>query len=144
MSKHYIAHCDCGRIEISIEGSPKVHAVCHCSDCRELYDIPFYALTAWDETQVVVINGEGDLVEFDYPGKEMKRYFCSACGTTLFNTNVSGWRLVPQLLITDSNNGVLPRELRSDKHIFYESRVVNVEDSLPKYLRGPDGALYGE
>ena len=31
---------------------------------------------------------------------------------------------------------------KSDKHFFYEQRVVNVNDDLPKYLRGTDGPLY--
>lgn len=52
------------------------------------------------------------------------------------------WRVVSQFLISKCNNNEIPEHLKSDKHFFYEQRVVNVKDDLPKYLRGTDGPLY--
>jgi hypothetical protein len=71
-----------------------------------------------------------------------ERCFCAHCGEVLFNTNVAGWRVVSQLLIAKCNDDELPAELRSDKHFFYEQRIVDVDDDLPKYLRGTDGPVY--
>ena len=71
----------------------------------------------------------------------MKKVFCRNCGDVLFNINGMGWRVVSQHLIRQSL-GDLPGSLESDKHFFYEQRIVDIDDALPKYLRGTDGALF--
>lgn len=132
MNKQYHAHCDCGAIVLEMAGSPRVHAFCHCEDCRALLDVPFHSVTAWDADEVRVVAGEEDAVEYRYPALEMTRVFCKHCGETVYNTNVMGWRLVSQLLIRKCNNDQLPRELQSDGHIFYDRRIIDVDDPLPK------------
>ena len=52
------------------------------------------------------------------------------------------WRVISQLLISKCNNNETPEDLRSDKHFYYEQRVVDIQDELPKFLRGTDGPLY--
>ena len=79
-------------------------------------------------------------MEFQHPQKQMKRVFCSECGETLFYTNSLGWRIVPQLLIKKCL-GLLPDEFKSDKHIFYEQRVTDIDDNLPKHLQGSNSPL---
>lgn len=68
--------------------------------------------------------------------------FYKHCGETVFNTNVMYWRVISQLLISKCNNNEIPDNLRSDKHFYYEQRVVDIQDELPKFLRGTDGPLY--
>jgi hypothetical protein len=140
----YRVHCNCGAIELEMHGKPYVYAYCHCQDCRDLLDIPFNSLTAWDSDLVMIEKGEASLVEYQYPGKDMARYNCSHCGELLFNTNKYQWRLVSQTLIRKCNANVLPGELASDKHFYYQERVVDINDQLPKYLQGVDGPLYEE
>ena len=141
-SKEYQAHCQCGAIEVKLKNTPIVHATCHCKDCRDLLDIPFHAVTAWNKDDVLFVKGEKHLAIYKHPSLEMTRCFCKNCGETVFNTNVMDWRVVSQLLISKCNNNVIPEQLKSDKHFFYEQRVVNVKDDLPKFLRGTDGPLY--
>jgi len=43
-----------------------------------------------------------------------------------------GWRLVSQLLIRNCNNDQLPEALQSDAHFFYDRRIIDVDDALPK------------
>ena len=140
--KDYQAHCQCGAIEIKLQNIPIVHATCHCEDCRDLLDIPFHAVTAWNKDDVLIVKGEEYLTIYKHPSLEMTRYFCKNCGETVFNTNVMDWRVVSQFLISKCNNNQVPENLKSDKHFFYEQRVVNVKDDLPKFLRGTDGPLY--
>lgn len=142
MAKQYKAQCQCGSVQLTITGKPLVHAFCHCEDCRELLDIPYHSVTAWSPDNVVVSDEHGRLKEYQHPELTMKRCFCSQCGEVLFNTNVMDWKVVSQLLIAKSNDGTLPEELASARHFFYEQRVVDVDDHLPKYLRGTDGPLY--
>ena len=142
MKNTYTIHCQCGAVELQLDGSPVVHAFCHCTDCRELLDTPYHAVTAWLPGQVTITSGENALEYFQHPELEMQRVFCKHCGETLFNTNVMDWRVVSQWLISKCNDGVLPAPLTSDKHFFYEQRVVDVSDELPKYMRGTDGPMF--
>ncbi|KZY91755.1 hypothetical protein A3744_20125, partial [Oleiphilus sp. HI0073] len=115
---------------------------CHCTDCRDLLATPYHSVNAWKEDSVSVDKGQEIIAVYQHPVLKMQKHFCSACGEVLFNTNGMNWRVVSQLLIAKSNNGVLPKELRSNKHFFYEQRVIDLKDPLPKYLRGVDGPLY--
>jgi hypothetical protein len=103
---------------------------------------PFLALTAWTPDSFAVSKGKESLREFKVPGKEMRRCWCQQCGSMLYNTNRYDFRVVPQALLRKANDGELPSDFASDKHLYYADRIVNVEDDLPKYLDGVDGPLY--
>ena len=141
MSQPYNVHCTCGAVSLKLTDSPIVHAVCHCTDCRELLDIPFHAVTAWNKEQVT-IEGEDHITVYQHPTLKMQRHFCRTCGEVLFNTNGMDWRVVSQLLIAKCYGGTLPDELASTRHFFYEQRVATVNDDLPKYMRGTNGPMY--
>ncbi|ANJ66569.1 hypothetical protein A9404_03505 [Halothiobacillus diazotrophicus] len=132
MTNSYQVHCDCGAVKMEMTGMPNVQAYCHCEDCRMLLDVPYHSITAWDRDQVVIKAGEDMLVEYKRPDREMTRVFCRLCGETLYNTNVMGWRLVSQLLIRKCNEFVVPEELRPTAHFYYNERVMNIDDALPK------------
>lgn len=132
MSNKYNVHCDCGAVEVEMTGTPRVQAFCHCEDCRTLLDVPYHSVTAWDADKVGIMSGVEDTVEYKYPTLEMTRVFCKRCGETLFNTNAMGWRLVSQLLIRKCNNDELPEELESNAHFYYDRRIVDIDDQLPK------------
>ncbi len=132
MSENYKVHCDCGAVEVEMNGTPRVQAFCHCEDCRALLDVPYHSVVAWDADQVRITSGEEDTVEYKYPTLEMTRVFCKHCGETVINTNAMGWRLVSQLLIRKCNDDQLPEALESSAHFFYDRRIVDIDDSLPK------------
>jgi hypothetical protein len=125
-----------------LHNKPIVKAYCHCTDCRDLLDIPFHSVTAWKAESVSILKGANDISIYQHPNLSMQKHFCKNCGEILFNTNGMNWRIVSQLLISKCHNNELPDELKSTKHFFYEQRVINIEDDLPKYLRGSDGPLY--
>ena len=128
----YSVHCDCGAVELQMSGAPRVHAYCHCEDCRELLDVPFHSIDAWDADRLRVSKGENDVIEYKYPTLEMTRVFCRHCGEVMYNTNAMGWRLVSQLLIRKCNGGELPEELASEAHYFYDRRIIDVVDGIEK------------
>ncbi len=133
MSNKYEIHCDCGKVAATLTGSPRVKGHCHCEDCRELLDVPFHSVTAWNKEQLEITSGEEFLSEYQHPELAMKRMYCSSCGETLYNTNAMDWRVVSQHLIRKCNNDVLPKELSSDSHFFYARRIVDIDDDLPKH-----------
>ena len=93
MSQQYAISCDCGTVELQLNGEPRVRGYCHCNDCRDLLKIPYHSVTAWEPEQVDIISGADSLIEFQHPTKRMKRVYCGQCGETLFNTNTGARKL---------------------------------------------------
>ena len=139
----YSVHCDCGVVRLRFTGAPRVRAICHCDSCKELHDVPMQVLTAWNKDQLTIESGEANLASFAYPGRKLVRFFCSQCGETLFNSNRFDLRVAASTLFV-KRLGSLPAGFEPEKHLFYGSRVLDVSDSLPKYLEGVDGPLFGE
>ena len=133
MSKPYRVHCDCGSIEVEMTGAPIVHAYCHCEDCRDLLDVPYHSVTAWDPDNVSILSGAEHAVQYQHPTLDMTRIFCNQCGETLYNTNAMGWKLVSQLLIRKCYNGELPEEFQSNAHFYYDRRIIDIDDKIPKH-----------
>jgi len=115
-----------------MHGNPRVHAFCHCEDCRDLLQVPYHSVLAWEADQVAIIKGHHAAVTFQHPQKRMQRIFCKHCGDVLYNTNAMGWKLISQLLFTRCNGTPLPEALVPNAHFFYARRVVDIDDNLPK------------
>ncbi|WP_081764923.1 GFA family protein [Robbsia andropogonis] len=110
---------------------------CHCQSCRDFYSTPMLSATAWSPEQVLVQAGRP--TTFSHPDRQLSRTFCVGCGETMFGTNRLGMRVVPNNLIAQGANGELQEEMRPTMHLFYRSRIIDVEDDLTKYLEGWDG-----
>ena len=132
MNTNHKVHCDCNAVEVTMSGDPRVHAYCHCEDCRDLLQVPYHSVLAWEADQVRISKGGDDVVEFQHPSKRMKRIFCKHCGDVLYNTNAMGWKLISQLLYKRCNGDQLPQALLSNAHFFYDRRVIDINDALPK------------
>lgn len=134
--------CDCGATGLALSGPPIVRGICHCAPCRALYNAAFHAGAAWSSDSLTSIRGESSLRQFKYPGKELCRYWCVDCGAILFNTNRYGFIVVPMALLRKANDGRVPEDLTPLMHLFYASRVVDIDDPLPKFLEGTNGPLF--
>lgn len=132
MNEQHQVHCDCGTVEVTMTGSPKVHAYCHCEDCRELLQVPYHSVLAWEADEVEITRGEQHAKTFAHPSKKMTRVFCTDCGEVLYNTNAMGWKLVSQLLVLKTNGNKLPESFQPNAHFFYDRRIVDIDDPLPK------------
>ncbi|MBP0049868.1 GFA family protein [Marinobacterium sp. AK62] len=132
MSTTYRVQCDCQAVEVSMTGGPKVHGYCHCEDCRELLQVPYHSVLAWEDGNVEITRGQSEVIEFQHPTKRMKRVFCKHCGDVIYNTNAMGWKLVSQLLFRRCNNDTLPEGFASTSHFFYDRRIIDIADDLPK------------
>lgn len=132
MTNLYHAHCDCNSIEVEMKDKPRVHAFCHCEDCRELLQVPYHSVLAWESDQLKITKGQDEVIEFQHPTKRMKRIFCKHCGDVIYNTNAMGWKIVSQLFFKKSNNNQLPMDFESSAHFFYDRRIIDIDDHLAK------------
>ena len=142
MMKDLAIRCDCGVTALNLSGTPMARGICHCTSCRALYNAAFHAGAVWQEDAVSVIQGKATIRQYKYPGKELRRYWCGECGAIVFNTNRFGYVVIPQSLLRKAHGGDLPPNLAPQMHLFYASRIVDIDDSLPKFLDGTNGPLY--
>ena len=132
MKEQHQVHCDCNAVEVTMTGAPKVHAYCHCEDCRELLQVPYHSVLAWEPNQVEITKGTQHDKTIAHPTKNMTRVFCTNCGELLYNTNALGWKLVSQLLVLKTHGNELPASYQPNAHFYYDRRIVDINDALPK------------
>ena len=132
MSDQFHVECQCSSIKVTMTGEPRVRGICHCEDCRNLLNVPYHSVTAWNKEQIQIDDGSEALASFQHPTKRMKRYYCANCGETMFNSNAMDWRIVSQLLIRKCYDNQLPKALKPEMHFFYGERIVDIDDDLPK------------
>ena len=128
----YRISCGCKQVQIEMKGEPRVRGYCHCGDCRELLNLPYHSVNAWEKDRVTIKSGAESIVEYQHPQLNMKKFFCRSCGDIMFNSNGMDWRVFSQLLISKNYGGNLPGELKSKSHFFYGRRIIDVSDELPK------------
>lgn len=96
--------------------------------------------TAWS-VDAVALTGSV-VATFRHPTKQLSRTFCTACGDTLFGKNRLGMYVVPNSLVARAAGGILPEHFQPTMHLFYQQRVIDVNDTLIKFLDGWDGPEY--
>jgi hypothetical protein len=81
-----IASCCCGACEIEVAGEPVLNAICHCDNCKRRTGSAFGWSAYFADDAVVARRGEPVRFEPSYVARPT-RYFCAACGTTLYWTS---------------------------------------------------------
>ena len=132
MSDHthqHAGHCYCGQVHVEVEGEPVFNAYCHCESCRKWHAAPMAALAAWPE-DAVKIHGE---VTVSDKNDACLRTSCARCGGNVLTTKPGlGWKVVYPLTLSGSDFSYAPA-----MHIFYDERVMDFNDSLPKFSDVP-------
>jgi hypothetical protein len=125
------AQCACGHVHFDIRARPRFRARCHCTICQRFNQAPFGDI-------VVFRAGDVDLppagtVEYAAyrPPPNVQRGVCSSCAQPVLERFESPLfpklRFVPAALID-------PAELpKVSFDVFYERRVADIDDGLPKY-----------
>jgi hypothetical protein len=123
--------CICNASRFTVAGEPIGRLFCHCTICQRVYRKPFADVTyLWAGS---VILPDNQPIEFRRyrPPPALRRGICARCG----NPVVAFLRLAPGLAIAfvPSQNFPRPAELPvPDRHIFYDRRVADVADAVPK------------
>jgi len=134
-SLSYDLSCDCGNVKLTAQGSPELSLYCHCPSCRDLYSVDIAPLTAWSDDNVTLPD-ESKLFVHKMRDKEMVRYGCPDCGMVLFGRHKPGMPVIPHGVFRKANGGELPAELAPTLHLFYASRVLDIDDDLTKSQGG--------
>ena len=129
--KIYEGGCYCGAVTVSVAGEPAASAMCHCHSCRKWHAAPINAWCIWPTDAVTFSGGETITSKTsDASG----RVSCAKCGGCLANhkPKVNMTVVYPMTL---AGSGLA---YRPAFHIFYDERVMDVADGLPKFAQMPE------
>ena len=80
--KNIHGHCYCGAVEITIKEYGNFVYACHCDTCRRINSGPVLSVDPGPKENVVFARGEETITVFQ--DEEIKRGFCSKCGSLLY------------------------------------------------------------
>jgi hypothetical protein len=91
----YSASCSCGAVRCGIDGELETVVNCHCTDCRKMSGCAFSSMVVSPAGATEVTRGEELLGAYALSDATTK-YFCTRCGTPLFNlsTRYPGLRML--------------------------------------------------
>ncbi|KAK8045185.1 hypothetical protein PG993_005209 [Apiospora rasikravindrae] len=99
--------CQCGAVQVQIQGTPLEMHLCHCSTCQKVSGSVFAALVTLKEEQLTItvkpgLDAESTLKVYkgapgDNSGSVSERTFCSTCGSQILlrNNYMPGISMVP-------------------------------------------------
>lgn len=141
----YTGKCYCGTVQFKTMGEPLFTQYCHCQKCREIAslsqrttDKTGYGFTAAYLTDhFSVTKGEDELE--NHPRGNSDLWLCKACKSLIYG--ISQDPTLQQGIGINVNNFAftqgVPESFKADKHIWYENRMKDVDDTLPKYKDTP-------
>lgn len=78
------ASCQCGQLNLTVEGDPALVSACNCTRCQKRSGSPFAVSSRWNADQLRERSGNG--VTFNrkgFSGKTVEFLFCPVCGSTV-------------------------------------------------------------
>lgn len=137
-SKDYEGGCRCRAIRYHVSGPPVMVEYCHCDSCRKSYGSVVSVLAGFQRLGFEIIGG---IPAYYSSSPEVKRSFCSICGTPLFYENSD----YPDEVYISLGSFDNPEELSPDRHVWESDRIswYEIHDDLPQHSQfsgtGSDG-----
>lgn len=128
----HVATCLCGAVRIEVTGDLAPPDACHCTRCRKSSGHVFVSTDVPKER--VTITGAEHLTWYA-PRDEVRRGFCSTCGSQLLWDPVHHDWIGVAMGAFDT-----PTRTRVAKHIFVADKgdYYEITDGLPQELRPPN------
>ena len=123
--------CSCGNVAFEVAGSPLFRILCHCTICQRFNAAPFADVVVYQASRVNEPS-EGTVSFNTYkPPPNVQRGNCKKCGDAAIEKFVTPF--FPKLTIVPKSmhgsTAVLPDPVA---HMFYDKRLADVNDALPK------------
>ncbi len=133
----YRARCKCGAVRYEVSGDPLNAKICHCAHCRHRHGAPMQWAAIFRKRDIRVTSGIDSLrfysSETDTPERILPcRIDCGRCGTPVADEGRRMWLAFPPLF-DFGDPAAVPESFRPRCHIFYGARVLDVDDTLPKW-----------
>lgn len=125
--------CECGAVKFAATREPLFRMMCHCSICQDFNNAAFSDFVVYRRS--AILEPAARLIEFETyrAPPNIDRGKCRRCGVATIE--IFDKPLLPALVMIPkarfAHGTALPKPVG---HIFYESRVDNAEDVLPKHI----------
>ena len=123
--------CPCGASQFTVNGDAIGRFFCHCAICRKAYGKPFADVTYFRAESVTLPDGPPIAFRRHRPPPAMRRGTCAKCGNPV--VSLLGFPRSLALAFVPSRN--FPQAAQPpapDAHIFYDRRVGDIADAVPK------------
>ena len=123
--------CSCGNVIFETRDAPLFRILCHCTICQRFNDAPFADVVVYTASDVTA-PAEGTV---DYstwkPPPNVQRGKCAQCGMPAIEQFTAP--LFPKLTMVPAAMHGPGAELPEPvAHVFYDKRIEDADDSLPK------------
>jgi hypothetical protein len=140
----YRAQCHCGAVRYEVDADPVDAKICHCRDCQRLHGAPMQWAAIFHKRNVRLVSGAEQLRFYNSQQRSTERTLpckvrCGQCGTPVADDGRKMWLAFPTLF-DFGHPPTVPEAFRPTCHIFYGSRVVDVDDDLPKWSGHKDNS----
>lgn len=115
--------CHCGLISFEIKCNPKITVNCHCDDCKKRNGSAFSTYAGVDESDLVFTDGKNYLKKYKVENSGEK-YFCSECGSQIYNKNYR----IPGLSLVFYGALSNPSKFTPSFNVFCSSKFSWVDD----------------
>jgi hypothetical protein len=130
MSEETNCSCECGATRFTVRGTPLTRGFCHCTICQSFNGAPFGDFTVFRGRDVDMPARDGVRYHSYRSPPLLQRGKCVRCEKPA----IEYVRVLPRLVLVPTANTRDPSlVVEPSLHIFYDTRVADVEDSLPKY-----------
>jgi hypothetical protein len=137
-SAKYRAHCFCGVVVFEVRADPVDSKICHCVQCQSLHGAPFQWAVIFHKSDVRFVRGVEELhfyhAESGTHGRRLPcKLSCERCRSPIAD---EGRRMFMAFgpLFDFGFPPRVPAAFEPTCHIFYGARVIDIDDSRPKFL----------
>ena len=133
----YRARCHCGAVRYEVSADPVDAKICHCRDCRMLHGAPMQWAAIFRKHDVRFTAGVEHLRFYNSSLERRERILpckvaCNLCGSLIADEGRNMWLAFPTLFDFGTPPKV-PDAFKPTCHIFYAMRVLDIDDTLPKW-----------
>jgi len=133
----YRASCHCGAVQYEACDDPVDSKICHCRVCQKLHGAPMQWAAIFHKHHVRFAAGVNHLHFFNSELNKHERILpckvsCALCHTLVADEGRHMWLAFPSLF-EFGNTPMLPETFKPTCHIFYGTRLIDMNDDLPKW-----------
>jgi hypothetical protein len=133
----YHASCHCDAVHYEARSDPVDAKLCHCLECQKLHGAPMQWAAIFHKRDVRITKGVEHLHYYNSAHNQQRRILpckvsCNLCGTLIADEGRNMWLAFPSLF-NFSGKSNIPDSFMPTCHIFYGARILDMDDSLPKW-----------
>lgn len=137
--KLYDASCHCGKVQYQLSREkPLDSKLCHCTTCQTQHAAPFQWAAIFHKEDINFSHGHHDLEWYDPTEKTTEHKLpckvrCSFCHSPIMDEGRNMILLFPSLINLETQEA--KDNFKPRCHIFYEQRVMDIPDGIPKWTK---------